>query len=199
MYHRYLYQIIFPVIMKACYFLFFLFISSVSFAQQNTHADELIYYTTIVKQFNEITTKVQSCWNQLQDVIIATQKNSSHVADAGAVSELRSASVQNINELNRAIRMISALSETDNDNSLRQQVSDFLADIKATQESAIPGIAAVLLRGTDKMTAQETNMMKTFISKGRDLQRREKEFQNTFSSYRFRHNITADELQKYVL
>ncbi len=185
--------------MKIVVFLLSVFISTAGAAQTITHADEVSFYANLQRNYKDIPLKVQGLWGQTSTLIMTTQQNQTHRIDNVAANSLKSSSSQNINDLSRAIRAIAAMDETDNDIALRQNVVNFLSDIKSTQETAIPNITNVLLRGTDKMTPQETTMIKVFISKGRELQTQQSRIEYLFSNYRSKHNISADELKKFGL
>ena len=168
-------------------------------AQNITHQDELIYYTTIAAQVKDATPNMQGLWGQVQQSVMTAGENKSHQLDRAGLDNLKNASAQNINDLERKIRAVSALHETDPDLNLKESCINLFTDAKNIQQSAMPQILAVLEKGIDKINSQQTSTLKSFLSKGQDLQYKLRDIQNLFTSFQNKHNITGEELRKFGL
>lgn len=178
-------------------FSFLLPVSSV--AQNISHQDGLIYYTTIAAQVKDAAPKMQGLWGQVQQSVMTAGENKSHQLDRAGLDILKNASAQNINDLERKIRAVSALHETDPDLNLKESCINLFADAKNIQQSAMPQILAVLEKGIDKINSQQTSTLKSFLSKGQELQYKLRDIQNLFISFQNKHNITGEELRKFGL
>lgn len=170
-----------------------------AFAQSITHQDGLIYYTTIAAQVKDATPKMQGLWGQVQQSVLTAGENKTHQLDRTNLDNLKNISSQNINDLERKIRAISALHETDPDLNLKELSISLLTDAKNIQQSAMPQILAVLEKGMDKINGQQTSTLKSFLSKEQELQYKLRDIQNLFISYQNKHNITGEELRKFGL
>ena len=170
-----------------------------SVAQNISHQDELIYYTTIAAQVKDAAPKMQGLWGQVQQSVMTAGENKSHQLDRSGLDNLKNASAQNINDLERKIRTVSALHETDPDLNLKESCINLFTDAKNIQQSAMPQILAVLEKGIDKINSQQTSTLKSFLSKGQDLQYKLRDIQNLFKSFQNKHDITGEELRKFGL
>lgn len=168
-------------------------------AQAITHRDELIYYTTIAKQLKNITPDVLKVWGQIKQTLLKAKNSPVHKPEPADISDLKSASSQNIHDLDRAIREVNALDETDSTLSYKSGALSFLLEIKSTEEQAMPEIVLLLTRGIDKINDQQTTALKGFLSRGEELQSRQQQTDNLALRYRQRHNITDEDLRKYGL
>lgn len=185
------------IFLKICCLLFFLFIYNASPAQSNAHQDELIYYTTLARQMKEALPQLQSLWAQLQQTLIAASQTKNQQPDRAAIENIKSLSTESRNDLNRKIRTVNVLHETDVNLNLKQSVINLFTDAKNIQETAIPVILSVLSNGVDKINNQQTSTLKSFLSKGQELQNKSREIENLFDIYRRTHNITDEELHKF--
>ena len=182
-----------------CFSIFFFLLSRSSVAQNITHQDDLIYYTTIAAQVKDAAPKMQGLWGQVQQSVMTAGENKSHQLDRAGLDILKNASAQNINDLERKIRAVSALHETDPDFNLKVSCINLFTDAKNIQQSAMPQILAVLEKGIDKINSQQTSTLKSFLSKGQELQYKLRDIQNLFISFQNKHNITGEELRKFGL
>lgn len=176
-----------------------LFLFKTSFAQTATHQDDLIYYTTIAAQIKDAAPKIQGLWGQVQQSIMTAGENKTHQADRQELDNLKNVSAQNISDLDRKLRMVSALHETDAELNLKELCISMFADAKNVQQAAMPQIIALLEKGIDKISPQQTSLLKNFLSKGQDLLYRFRNIQTSLISYQDRHQISSDELRKFGL
>lgn len=170
-----------------------------SYGQTAIHADHLLYYSTIALQLKDITPKVQTFWGEMNQTVITATDNGNHKLDGSAISKLKDDLRNNENELDRKIRMIGSLDETDPELNLKQTVIDYLTEAKSFEEAAVPKVIQYLEKGLDKMTEQEKQILKLFIVKGEQLHKRSRMIENLSGNYRAKHNITNLELEKYGL
>lgn len=182
------------------YFSIFIFLSpQTSVAQNITHQDNLIYYTTIATQIKDVTPAMQGLWGQVQQSVMTAGENKMHQLNKTSFDNLKNASLQNINELERKIRAINALHETDPDINLKELCINLLTDAKNIQQTAMPQILAVLEKGIDKINGQQTSALKGFLSKGQELQYKFRDIQTMFLFYQNKHKITGEELKRFSL
>ena len=180
-------------------FFFSLLVSGTSYCQTSTHADDLLYYTTIALQMKEITPKVQSFWGELRQSIMTATENGNHKLDESKISNLKDDLRNNENELDRKIRMIGSLDETDKDLNLKQIIITYLTEAKSLEENSVPKVIQFLDKGIDKLNEQEKQVLKLFIMKGEELSSKSRNLQSISMAYRGKHNITNAELDKYGL
>lgn len=176
-----------------------IFTSLNSYSQISNHQDDLIFYTTIAAQVKDAAPKMQGLWGQVQQSVLTAGENKIHQADRASPESLKNASSQNINDLDRKIRAVSALHENDSALNLKELCINLLTDAKNIQQSSMPQILFVLEKGIDKINAQQTSALKSFLSKGQELQYKLRNIQNLFISYQNKHNITGEELRKFGL
>lgn len=188
---KFLLNILFPA---------FLFLISLnSFSQTTTHQDDLIYYTTIASQIRDAAPKMQGLWGQVQQGVMTAGENKTHQLERPAIENLKNASSQNISDLERKIRSITALHETDAELNLKEFAISLLTDAKNIQQSAMPQIISVLEKGVDKINNSQTSTLKGFLSKGQDLKYKLRDIENLLSSFQNKHNISREELTKFGL
>lgn len=168
-------------------------------AQTISHRDALVYYTGIALQVKDILPKVRDIWGSVQLTMMAAGESRSHQANPADIDHLKNAYSQNLRDLERALRAVNALEETDIEINLKQVVSAYLSDIRQAEETALPKILLLLGTGIDKINDQQTNMLKGFLYKGQELQKGLSMIENLTGVYQKKYNITAEELRTFGL
>lgn len=187
-------------LLKFTAFILILLISHAAiFAQDISKQDHLIYYSVIAKQWRDIVPKLQELWGQCEQNVMNARKTSDHKAGSSSIDNLRRAYNENISDLDRANREITALDETDTALGYKQAVLTFLDDAKTIEQSAMPQLLTVLGVGIDKVTDNQNNALKIFLSKLEELHNRTFQINNLAIRYRQRHGITDDDLRNLGL
>ncbi len=168
-------------------------------AQTISHRDALVYYTGIALQVKDILPKVRVIWASVQATMMAAGESRSHKASPADIDHLKNAYSQNLRDLDRAIRAVNALEETDSEINLKQVVSVYFSDIRQTEETALPKILLMLGTGIDKINDQQTTMLKSFLYKGQELQKGLGLIEDLTGAYRRKYNITPEELRTFGL
>ena len=184
------------------YILFPVFIVPISldcFAQTGTHQDDLIYYTTIASQIRDATPKMQGLWGQLQQSLVTAGGNKNQQLDKGSLQSLKNASSENINDLERKLRTLNALHETDTELNLKQSVIMLFTEAKTIQEKAVPTILLLLETGLGKINAQQTTTLKSFLAKGQELRNKSRNIEGLLYTYRAKHNLSEEALTRFGL
>ncbi len=181
------------------FFLFYSCLTLTSAAQSSNPQDNLIYYTTIVTQIKDATPKMMSLWGQLQQSLMTAGGNKHQQLDRVTIQSLKNASSENINDLNKKIRTVNALHETDTDLNVKQSVLTLFTEAMSIQESAMPVILSLMETGLAKINPQQTTTLKSFLSKGQELRQKSRVIENLLSDYRVKHNISPQDLAKFGL
>lgn len=180
-------------------FFFSVFISLGSYCQPLTHSDDLLYYSTIALQLKDITPKVHSFWGEIKQSVITATENGNHKLDASTINSLSNGMRNNVNELDRKIRMIGSLDETDKELNLKQNVIDNLTEAKNLEEWSFSKVIQYLGKGIDKLSGQEKQLIKICMLKAEEVQKKSGSIPGLLIAYRTKHNITNTELEKYGL
>ncbi|MEJ7611280.1 MAG: hypothetical protein WKF88_08900 [Ferruginibacter sp.] len=168
-------------------------------AQTITHRDALVYYTGIALQVKEIVPKVRDVWGRVQLSLMAARESQTFRANPFDISSLKNAYAQNLRDLDRSIRTVNALEETDSEINLKKVVDVYLTDIKQAEEAALPKIISLLENGVNKINDQQTTMLKGFLYKGQELQTGLRTIENLLATYQRKYNITGEEMRMFGL
>lgn len=188
---KFLLNILFPILI--------FFISLNCFSQTSTNQDNLIYFTTIASQIRDATPKMQGLWGQLQQSLVTAGGNKNQQLDKGSLQSLKNASSENINDLERKLRTLNALHETDTELNLKQSVIMLFTEAKTIQEKAVPTILLLLETGLGKINAQQTTTLKSFLAKGQELRNKSRNIESLLYTYRAKHNLSEEALTRFGL
>ena len=169
-----------------------------STAQTPTHRDALVYYSLIASQVKDLVPKTRLIWGHVQSNLHAAAESNPFRPNRSEIQMIKTAYEQNVRDLEKGIRSVSALAETDPEIDLKQVVVRYLTGIKQAEESALPKIILLLETGVNKINDQQTAMLKGFLHKGRELQSDLQRIEVLMATYQQKYAITPEE-QKNVL
>ena len=175
------------------------FSSIATSAQTISHRDALVYYSGIALQVKDILPKVRDIWSRVQVNLMTAGESRSRKANPPDIDQLKNAYTQNLRDLERAMRAVNALEETDSEINLKQFVAAYLSDIRQAEETALPKIITLLGTGIDKINDQQTTMLKGFLYKGQELQKGLRMIEDLSAAYGRKYNITSEELRTFGL
>ena len=184
---------------KICFLLLAVFVTLTSCGQKSTHEEDLKYYTSIGLQMKDVVPKVQNFWRQIKQGVLTAKQDETHKLDKAGVDSLKNYLSQIVNDLNDKIKVVSALKETDQDLAFKTAIIAYLTETKTLQEKAIPKILELLENGLDKINDEQKEALKTFQTKGQEMQVKSKEIEDLSLTYQKKHNITDEELVQYGL
>ena len=178
---------------------FALLVSLTSCGQKSSHEEDLKFYTTIGLQMKDVAPKVQIFWGQMKQGILTARENESHKLGKTSIDSLKMYLSKNIEELEKKIKIVNVLSETDNDLNFKKTIIDYLEQTKTLQETAMPKVLELLENGLDKINDQQKDAVKIFMTQGQELQIKSKEIEDLSLVYQKKHKITNKELDQYGL